>query len=171
MTQRTKFCAMACSIARTWSIVGEPWTPLVLRDLSLGITRFDDLCADLGIARSILADRLKTLERAGVVTKQAYQSANRIRHEYLLTPMGQEIVPLIVAIAQWGDRWLDDGKGPPIQFRHSCGALPQATIACDHCGQPLTADTITAQAGPGSQAGPGTYLADHLPTAPMDTTE
>lgn len=160
---------MACSMARAWSVVGEPWTPLVLRDLSLGIARFDDLHANLGIARSILAGRLRTLEDAGVVSRHAYQSANRIRHEYLLTPMGQELVPLIVAITQWGDRWLGDGNGPPIQFHHSCGALPQATIVCSDCGQPITADDTIAQAGPGSRTGLGTYHADRLPTAPTDS--
>lgn len=168
VTQRTDFSAMACSIARAWSVIGEPWTPLVLRDLSLGFARFDDLRADLGIARSILTDRLGTLERAGVISKQAYQSTNRTRHEYILTEMGRELVPLVIAITQWGDRWLDDGDGPPIEFDHSCGATPQARIICTQCGKPLTADDVKARAGPGTQIGPGSYKADLLPTTPTE---
>lgn len=168
VTTRTDFSAMACSIARAWFVVGEAWTPLILRDLSLGFTRFDELRADLGIARSILADRLRTLERAGVVTKRPYESTNRPRHEYVLTDMGRELVPLIVAIAQWGDRWLDDGSGPPIEFDHSCGETAEAMIICSHCQGPIKADDVTARVGPGSQIGPGSYRADLLPTTPAN---
>ncbi len=165
MAQRTDFSVMACSIARAWSIVGEPWTPLILRDLAMGFSRFDDIQADLGIARSILSDRLRTLERAGVISRQAYPSANRTRHEYLLTEMGHEVTPLIVAITQWGDRWLDDGEGPPIAFGHSCGAALQAQIVCAACGRLVTAADVVAFAGPGSRIGPGTHRADLLPRA------
>lgn len=168
MTQRTDFSTMACSIARAWSVIGEPWTPLIVRDLSLGFTRFDDLRADLGIARSILTDRLRTLEHAGVISKKAYQSVNRTRHEYVLTEMGQELVPLVVAITQWGDRWLDNGNGPPIEFDHACGATAQASIVCTHCAKPLTANDVAARAGPATQIGPGTYKAGLLPTNPTE---
>lgn len=163
MAQRTDFSAMACSVARAWSIVGEPWTPLVLRDLSLGFSRFDDLQADLGIARSILADRLKTLEAAGVVSRQTYSSANRTRHEYVLTAMGRELVPLLVAFTQWGDRWLDDGEGPPITFAHECGDALEAQIVCARCGRPVAANDVAAFAGPGARNGPGTHKSDLLP--------
>ena len=163
MAQRTDFSAMACSIARAWSVIGEAWTPLILRDLSLGFARFDDLQADLGIARSILTDRLKTLERADVVSKREYPSMNRPRHEYVLTEMGRELVPIIVAMAQWGDRWLDDGEGPPIAFGHTCGAPLQAEIVCSGCRLPLTADAVTAYAGPGARIGPGSRRSDLLP--------
>ncbi|MCP5033444.1 MAG: helix-turn-helix transcriptional regulator [Actinomycetia bacterium] len=162
---------MACSIARAWSVIGEPWTPLILRDLSLGFSRFDDLQADLGIARSILTDRLKTLERAGIVSKQQYPSTNRTRHEYVLTKTGEELVPIIVAVAQWGDRWLDDGTGPPIAFGHSCGVTLQAEMVCSDCGQPVTADSVTVAAGPGRRIGPGTHRADLLPKAPDRASE
>lgn len=169
MAQRTDFSAMACSIARAWSVVGEPWTPLILRDLSLGFSRFDDLQADLGIARSILTDRLRTLVAADVVSRQTYSSANRTRHEYVLTARGRELVPLIVAITQWGDRWLDDGGGPPITFAHACGAALTAQIVCDACGDPVVAGDVAASAGPGARIGPGTVRSDLLPEAPGDT--
>lgn len=163
MAQRTDFSAMACSIARAWSIVGEPWTPLVLRDLSLGFSRFDDLQADLGIARSILTDRLRTLVEAGVVSRQTYSSANRTRHEYVLTDMGRELVPLIVAFTQWGDRWFDDGEGPPITFAHACGEALQAQIVCSQCSEPVEASDVAASAGRGARNGPGTHKSDLLP--------
>ena len=165
MAQRTDFSAMACSLARTWAIIGEPWTPLVLRDLALGISRFDELHADLGIARNVLAERLRTLHEAGVVEKRDYRSANRTRSEYVLTDMGRELVPIVVAVTQWGDRWLDDGEGPPIVFRHSCGAMTRAEVVCGACGTPVAADDVSAFAGSGSRRGPGTYAADLLPRA------
>ena len=169
MTQRTDFSAMACSVARAWSIVGEPWTPLILRDLSLGFSRFDDLQADLGIARSILTDRLRTLVTADVVSRQTYSSANRTRHEYVLTAMGRELIPLIVAVTQWGDRWLDDGAGPPINFAHACGADLHAQIICAQCGEPVAAGDVAASAGPGARIGPGTHRSDLLPKTSSGT--
>lgn len=164
MAQRTDFSQMACSIARSWQVIGEPWTPLILRDLAMGITRFDQIKTDLGIATNVLADRLRTLTAAGVVEKREYASANRRRHEYALTEMGKELEPIIMAISQWGDRWLDDGAGPPITFQHhTCGQLSTARVICDHCGQDIQGH-ITPLAGPGSTTGPGTWTADQIPT-------
>lgn len=165
MTQRTDFSAMACSIARAWSVVGEPWTPLIVRDLAMGFSRFDDLRADLGVARSVLADRLKTLEAAGVIERRTYRSVSRPRDEYVLTDMGRDLVPMVVALTQWGDRWLDDGNGPPVVFGHSCGVSAKAVIICSECGEPLEAGEVTASAGPGTRIGPGTHRADLLPRA------
>lgn len=164
MPQRTDFSRMACSVARTWQVIGEPWTPLILRDMALGMTRFEEFHADLGIARNVLSDRLQTLTEAGVVRKRDYMSANRLRQEYVLTEMGKELQPIIMAISQWGDRWLDDGEGPPVVFHHiPCGELSTARIVCSRCGEDIGGHT-TPLAGPGSEPGPGTSLADEIPT-------
>lgn len=155
---------MACSLARTWGIIGEPWTPLILRDLALGLRRFEDIRADLGIARNVLADRLQTLAQAGIVERQQYESANRPRFEYVLSKKGKELVPIIMAITQWGDRWTTDGAEPPVVFHHQgCGERSTAQIVCDSCGEELRADDLQLLAGPGSKTGPGTFLADMLP--------
>ena len=97
MPQRTDFSSMACSLSRAWSVIGEPWTPLLIRDFALGMTRFDQFQADLGVARNVLADRLRTLLDAGVIEKREYRSANRAREEYVLTSMGRELVPIVMA--------------------------------------------------------------------------
>lgn len=166
MAQRTDFGAMACSLARTWSVIGEPWTPLILRDLALGLARFEDLQADLGIARNILADRLRTLVAAGVIERLPSGTESADRRGYVLSARGRELVPLIMAIVQWGDRWLDDGAGPPVLFLHdSCASLSRARLVCDHCGNELRGGEITLLAGPGAHAGPGTWSVDMLPTA------
>lgn len=166
MVQRSDFRSMACSIARSWAVVGEPWTPLVLRDLALGMSRFNEIQSDLGIARNVLSDRLRTLEAAGIVARNEYRSANRKRFEYVLTERGMELVPIVVALAQWGDRWLDDGAGPPIEFHHSCSAPLQVRVVCDECGEEVVAGDVSAYAGPGSRVGPGSHAADVLPTRP-----
>lgn len=156
---------MACSLARTWQVIGEPWTPLILRDLALGMTRFEEFQTDLGIARNVLADRLRTLVASGVVQRREYASANRRRNEYVLTEMGAELLPVVITLVQWGDRWLDDGDGPPVVFHHEpCGALTTARVVCDGCGEDLASDVIPL-AGPGSRVGPGTWASGALPAA------
>ena len=85
--QRTDFSAMACSIARSLAVAGEPWSPLVIRDVFVGINRFDELQRDLGISRKVLAERLAHLVDAGMLEKRPY-SERPARHEYVLTQMG-----------------------------------------------------------------------------------
>ncbi|MEP7024390.1 MAG: helix-turn-helix domain-containing protein, partial [Actinomycetota bacterium] len=88
--QRTQFGSMACSIARTLDVIGEPWSPLILRDVYVGISRFDQLQADLGISRKVLTERLKWLAEQGIVERREY-SAHPPRHEYVLTAKGLEL--------------------------------------------------------------------------------
>lgn len=87
--QRTAFGAMACSIARTMDVVGEPWSPLILRNIYMGVSRFDQLQQSLGISRKVLAERLRWLTEAGVLERREY-SARPPRHEYVLTARGLE---------------------------------------------------------------------------------
>ena len=75
--QRTQFGDMACSIARTLDVVGEPWSPLILRDVYVGITRFDQIQADLGISRKVLTERLKWLADDGVLERREYRPGRR----------------------------------------------------------------------------------------------
>ena len=85
--QRTDYAQMQCSIARSLAVVGEPWSPLVIRDIFVGINRFDDLQRDLGISRKVLAERLRHLVEAGVLERRRY-SERPPRDEYALTAMG-----------------------------------------------------------------------------------
>src|SRR5947208_15984749 len=101
--QRTTFSEMGCSIARSLDVVGEPWTPLIVRDLWLGRKRFDEIQANLDISRKVLTERLKTLVDAGVVERKLYQSQPE-RYEYVLTQMGQELMDILLAVMAWGDR-------------------------------------------------------------------
>jgi DNA-binding HxlR family transcriptional regulator len=143
--QRTDFGEMACSIARTLHIAGEPWSPLILRDLYVGINRFDDIQQDLGISRKVLANRLAWLVEQEVVERRPY-SERPPRDEYLLTNKGWELCDVLLAITAWGDRWTAGPEGPPVQLRHrACGELTHAEVRCATCGEPLHARDVDVE--------------------------
>ena len=146
--QRTDFSEMACSIARSLAVAGEPWSPLVLRDVWVGIKRFDDIQRDLGISRKVLAERLKHLVEAGMLERHAY-SERPVRHEYALTGKGLEFVDVLMAMAAWGDRWAAGDAGPPVLRRHrACGQITQVEMHCAACGEILSAADVDVEPGP-----------------------
>lgn len=151
--QRTKFGDMVCSIARTLDVAGEPWTPLILRDVWVGITRFDQLHSDLGISRKVLAERLQSLVANGMLNRRQY-SERPPRYEYELTEKGYEFCTVLMTITAWGDRWTAGEAGPPVLVRHrGCGHHARADVRCSHCGEPLRADEVDLEEGPGQRAG------------------
>ena len=148
--QRTNFGAMTCSIARTIEIAGEPWSPLILRDIWVGIRRFDDLHRDLGISRKVLTERLQWLVGHGVLERERY-SERPARYEYKLTEKGWELTSVLTALTAWGDRWTAGEVGPPVLLRHrGCGEVTHAEVRCACCGELLRADQIDVEPGPGS---------------------
>lgn len=154
--QRTPFGEFACSIARAFDVVGEPWTALILRDASVGITRFDDLQRDLGLSRKVLSERLHTLVERGVIYQQPYQH-NPVRHDYLLTEKGQELAAALLPLLAWGDRWEDRGAGPPVLLHHeTCGRESHAVVVCSACQTPLDTRELIPRPGPGARPGRAT---------------
>ena len=148
--QRTQFGDMACSIARTLDVIGEPWSPLILRDVFVGIDRFDRIQSDLGISRKVLTERLKWLVECGVLERRQYEDRPP-RFEYALTTKGTELVDLLMVMVAWGDRWADDGAGPPVLYRHrACGHVSHVELRCAHCGGQMRADDIDLLPGPGA---------------------
>ena len=126
---------LPCSLARTLQVVGEWWTLLVLRDICFGVRRFDAIQAHLGIARNILSARLDTLVEQGLVERSRYQRRPD-RYEYLATEKGRELVPAMMALVAWGDRWVSDP--PPVLFRHRpCGHDTTVVVVCPHCSGPV----------------------------------
>jgi DNA-binding HxlR family transcriptional regulator len=147
---------MSCSVARTLDVVGEWWTPLIVRDLSLGISRFDAIQRDLGISRKVLAQRLERLVEHGVVDRTAYQD-NPPRYDYRLTEKGADLAAVVLAMTAWGDRWVFGEDRRPLLFRHeACGAETRPVLACSSCGGELRPGELTPLAGPGLRAAPGT---------------
>lgn len=156
MSTSTNFGEMRCSIARTFGVIGDPWKALVLRDLHLGLSRFDQLVTDLGVSRKVLSQRLNTMLDDGLVDRVAYQD-NPPRHDYVLTERGASLIPIVLAALAWGDKWLIDDDGPPaiaVHHDHDCTAV----VVCESCGGPIVAADITSVVGPGGRPGPGTNL-------------
>jgi DNA-binding HxlR family transcriptional regulator len=147
--QRTQFGDMACSIARTMDVIGEPWSPLVLRDVFAGVNRFDQIQADLGISRKVLTERLNHLVERGVLERRQYDA--RPRFEYHLTDKGVELVDLLMVMVGWGDRWLAGEAGSPVLYRHrACGQVSRVDLRCANCGEPMHAGDVDLMPGPGS---------------------
>jgi DNA-binding HxlR family transcriptional regulator len=141
---------MACSIARTLDIAGEPWSPLIIRDIWVGMTRFDDIQRDLGISRKVLSERLTSLVEHGVLERRAY-SDRPPRHEYVLTEKGYEFCDVLIAITAWGDRWTAGDIGPPVLLRHrGCGQVTHVELRCAQCGDHLHANAVDVEPGPGA---------------------
>lgn len=141
---------MACSIARTLDIIGEPWSPLILRDVYVGITRFEQLQNELGISRKVLAERLTWLVEQGVLDRRPY-SDRPPRHEYLLTIKGLELCDLLLVMVRWGDRWTAGKDGPPVLYRHhACGEISYVDLHCSVCARPMHAADVDVEPGPGT---------------------
>jgi DNA-binding HxlR family transcriptional regulator len=147
--KRTGFANWPCSIARTVDLLGDWWTPLVLREACYGTTRFDDFERVLGIGRNVLTQRLARLVDEGILAKVAYQD-RPVRYDYQLTDKGRDLFGVLVSIMAWGDRWLATGAGLPVVLRHEpCGHETHAEVVCVHCREPLRLDDVTTLLGPG----------------------
>lgn len=148
--KKTSFADMNCSIAQALEIVGEWWTLLILRDVFLGVRRFDDFVERLGISRNVLADRLDKLVAAGVLDRRPYDEG-RGRYDYVLTDKGRDLWPVLTTLREWGDRWiLGEGHEPIVLEHRSCGATTHLRPTCDHCGEELDARSVVARPGPGA---------------------
>ena len=140
---------LTCSVARTIGVAGDRWTLLLLREFVLGSRRFEDLQAHTAMSSRALADRLKRLQRLGIITATAYQERPR-RHEYRLTEKGLELYPVIVSMTRWGDRWMRaKGESPPARLVHkTCGRVFDPVLTCGSCGQPVGPRDVRVEIGP-----------------------
>src|ERR1700728_5204854 len=144
--QRTSFREMNCSVAQCLEVVGEWWSMLIVRDLFLGITRFEDFCQRLGISRNILNQRLEHLIEAGVVDREPY-CEHPVRYDYRLTEKGRDLWPVLTAMRQWGDKYAAP-DGPPVTMIHKgCGETSDAVMTCSACGEPIGIGDVRAVSG------------------------
>jgi DNA-binding HxlR family transcriptional regulator len=122
-----------CSVAGTLAVVGEKWSLLVLREAFLGVRRFADFQRILGAPKAVLSDRLATLVEQEILARVPYQAdGERQRHEYRLTPKGRDLYPTLVALMQWGDRYLAEDGVAPLQLTHGdCGADVRLALVCE----------------------------------------
>jgi DNA-binding HxlR family transcriptional regulator len=135
-----------CSIARALEIVGDRWTLLVIRDVKLGNHRFDQLLESLGVASNVLTDRLSRLVDAGILDRVRYNERPE-RFEYHLTEKGRELGLCLLALMQWGDRYVSD-KPPRIARRRS-DRSPVSVRMVARDGSPIRSDELELVPGPG----------------------
>ena len=124
-----------CSIAASLAVIGEKWSLLAIRELAIGNRRFDGIVSKTGAPRDVLASRLRRLEEAGIVEKRRYQE-KPVRHEYWLTEAGNELRPILLSLAEWGDRWTDEHAR--ARYVHECGHELEMRHTCAACGGEVT---------------------------------
>jgi len=113
LVRRSPVAARHCNLARSFELIGDRWTLLILRSALYGVRRFDDLQADLDIPRSVLSNRLAGLVETGIMERKEYrEDGQRTRIEYPLTKMGKALGLPFIAMTAWGDKWLGRGSSP-----------------------------------------------------------
>ncbi|MFB9124414.1 transcriptional regulator [Paraburkholderia dipogonis] len=130
-----------CSIDAALKIIGEKWTLLAIREISVGERRFDDIVFNTGAPRDILASRLKSLETAGVIRKITY-TEKPVRYEYQLSEAGEQLFVVLEAIREWGDRFARTDSENIVNFYHSCGAKLETVLRCEECGEIINAHNV-----------------------------
>lgn len=145
------FDGMVCSIAGVMAAIGDRWGLLILRDLVLGLSRYDDFRQSSGVTNATLSDRLKFLEANGLVERRRYQ-VNPERFEYLLTPKGWQVAPLMPVLAEIGDRWDVSGtSAPPMKFvNRTTGATVKWSFIDQDTGEPVSPSDVEIQEGLGA---------------------
>tara|TARA_R110002072_G_scaffold11623_2_gene52209 strand:+ start:542 stop:1033 length:492 start_codon:yes stop_codon:yes gene_type:complete len=144
---RSDLASQVCTYARTIELLGNEWTLMILRELFLGARRFDALQCQTGASPHTLSQRLKRLEREGILRREAY-SEHPPRYEYRLTAMGRDLWPVIIAMKIWGDAWLDErleaGHTPVAITHKGCGRTVVPQMTCPECGEQMHAHDAEA---------------------------
>jgi DNA-binding HxlR family transcriptional regulator len=145
------FDGMVCSIAGVMAAIGDRWGLLILRDLVLGLSRYDDFRQSSGVTNATLSDRLKHLEANGLIERQRYQT-NPERFEYFLTPKGWQIASVLPVLAQIGDRLDVSGtSASPMKFvNRKTGAEVTWSFIDKDTGEHLSAADLAIKEGPGA---------------------
>lgn len=147
---RNKLDSLNCSVAHALDLIGEWWTILILREAFFGTRRFEDFQRHLGIARNILTARLCKLCDSGILDRVPVKEGAR-RHEYRLTAMGRDLLPILVTLTQWGDRWVLGPEGAPLKYIDRATGEEIADMAIRaKDGRPLMARDILLVPGPGA---------------------
>ncbi|GAB7542963.1 winged helix-turn-helix transcriptional regulator [Burkholderiaceae bacterium 16] len=147
---RKTFEGMNCSVAGALEQVGEWWSLLIVRECTMGTTRFDDFQHKLGIARNVLTARLNRLIEHGVLVKVLAEGSER-RNEYRLTEKGEALYPVLVALMQWGDAWC--GPQTPIRIVEDSTGHPIEPVSVRVGARKLGLRDVRFELGDGATAG------------------
>jgi DNA-binding HxlR family transcriptional regulator len=142
-----------CTVGRAMAVLGERWTFVVLREVFNGVRRFDDIRRHSGIPRQVLSNRLAFLVEQDILRREPYRDpGERSRHEYRLTEKGFDLYPVLVAVGAWGDRYLADPEGAPVEFEHrDCGSRVQVAMECTEGHRVERPRDVVTRVGPGAR--------------------
>ena len=147
--ERKQFPKAPCSIARTLDVIGDWWTPLIIRECLYGIHRFDEFQWWLGIGRNILTRRLVLLVEHGVLERRLYQEKPK-RYEYHLTDKGYDAATMLLAMMPFGEKWYFKNKEEPIWlYSHKTGRRIKPILIDEETGESVDPREIYAGPGPG----------------------
>lgn len=169
MPLRTDYGAMNCSLARALHEVGDPWTLLLLRECLLGVERFEGFMQALGVSRQILSNRLAAMVACGLLERVALSDASAgnappevpgKRAAYRLTDKGRDLTPALLALMQWGDRWISGAGREPVRATTGGGeALARVSIR-SRSGKAVRPEDLRWQPGPGCDPRTRAHLRD-----------
>jgi DNA-binding HxlR family transcriptional regulator len=146
------------SVGAASNLLGDRWTFLILREAFFGTRRFNEFAENLGVSRNILSSRLKLLVSQGIFEEHPY-GPSKVRNEYRLAQAGRDIFPIVVALLQWGDKYLVGSLGPSIVLKHTtCGNDADPLLICRACHEPIELGEILPTPGPGASE----WVRDHL---------
>jgi DNA-binding HxlR family transcriptional regulator len=148
LVRRSPVAAKHCNLARSFELIGDRWSLLILRSALYGVRRFDDFQADLDIPRSVLSNRLAGLVDTGIMERREYrEDGQRARVEYPLTKMGRALGLPFVAMTAWSDRWLAEGAGPYTLRSKSTGQRLSVALV-DESGKAVPASDVETMIDP-----------------------
>lgn len=150
LAQRKSWNADRCSIGRALDVVRNRSAFLLLREAFYGASRFEEFVERTRLSEPVTSARLRELTDQGILVREPYQDpGQRTRHAYRLTDKGAELLPVLVALMRWGDRW-EQEAGAPVELHHAgCGAIVGTELRCA-CGHPVAGDELELSLGPGS---------------------
>jgi DNA-binding HxlR family transcriptional regulator len=142
-----------CTIGRALDVIGDRWSLLVLREVFQGIRRFDQITVRTAIPRQMLTDRLERLVADGLLRREPYREpGQRSWHEYRLTEKGLDLYPVFLALQEWGDTYLADPAGSPIEFVHrDCGEPVGLVLRCAAGHEISNNRDVGGRIGPGAR--------------------
>ena len=134
-----------CTQAASFEFLGDRWSLLILRSALFGVRRYEDFHAELGIPRTVLAERLKRLVASGLMVRHDYKAAgSRPRKEYVLTEMGEALRLPFLAMRQWSEHWVGQGRTPPMHLVRKSDGVGVHVAFVDEFGRIVPADDVTA---------------------------
>lgn len=167
MADRDAWRATRCSIDRAVHVVGNRSAQLLMREAFYGTRRFDDFARRVGITEAVAAARLRELVAVGALERRPYREpGQRTRQEYVLTERGRDLLPVSLALMQWGDRHLAGPQGAPLRATHrDCGAEVGVEVRC-RAGHEVPLDELSVAFRPGARSDTG-----ERPAEPVEQVE